>query len=87
MANAIVARLNTRFAGAIGTPIGVLVEHLAEYGSARINSVLRFLADVPWRSTNHLGCGHLRFGGFAFQRIPRLRGRAGHHDSAGSLHN
>jgi ABC-type phosphate transport system, permease component len=34
-------------AGAIGIPVGVLGGvYFAEYGSARINSVLRFLADV-----------------------------------------
>jgi len=48
MANAIVGSLVLLgFAGAIGIPIGVLGGvYLAEYGSARINSVLRFLADV-----------------------------------------
>jgi len=48
MANAIVGSLVLlAFAGAIGIPIGVLGGvYLAEYGSARINSVLRFLADV-----------------------------------------
>jgi phosphate transport system permease protein len=48
MANAIVGSLELlAFAGAIGIPIGVLGGvYLAEYGSARINSVLRFLADV-----------------------------------------
>ena len=48
MANAIVGTLELlALAGAIGIPIGVLGGvYLAEYGSARINSVLRFLADV-----------------------------------------
>jgi len=48
MANAIVGSLELlAFAGAIGIPVGVLGGvYLAEYGSARINSVLRFLADV-----------------------------------------
>jgi phosphate transport system permease protein len=48
MANAIVGSLELlAIAGAIGIPIGVLGGvYLAEYGSARINSVLRFLADV-----------------------------------------
>jgi len=48
MANAIVGSLELlALAGAIGIPIGVLGGvYLAEYGSARINSVLRFLADV-----------------------------------------
>jgi phosphate transport system permease protein len=48
MANAMVGSLVLlAFAGAIGIPIGVLCGvYLAEYGSARINSVLRFLADV-----------------------------------------
>ena len=48
MANAIVGSLELlAFAGVIGIPIGVLGGvYLAEYGSARINSVLRFLADV-----------------------------------------
>ena len=48
MANAIVGSLQLlALAGAIGIPIGVLGGvYLAEYGSARINSVLRFLADV-----------------------------------------
>jgi phosphate transport system permease protein len=48
MVNAIVGSLELlAFAGAIGIPIGVLGGvYLAEYGSARINSVLRFLADV-----------------------------------------
>jgi phosphate transport system permease protein len=48
MANAIVGSLELlAFAGVIGIPIGVLGGvYLAEYGSARLNSVLRFLADV-----------------------------------------
>jgi phosphate transport system permease protein len=48
MANAIIGSLELlAVAGAIGIPIGVLGGvYLAEYGSARINSVLRFLADV-----------------------------------------
>ena len=48
MANAIVGSLELlALAGVIGIPIGVLGGvYLAEYGSARINSVLRFLADV-----------------------------------------
>lgn len=48
MANAIVGSLELlAFAGAIGIPVGVLGGvYLAEYGSARINSILRFLADV-----------------------------------------
>jgi phosphate transport system permease protein len=48
MANAILGSLELlAIAGAIGIPIGVLGGvYLAEYGSARINSVLRFLADV-----------------------------------------
>ncbi len=48
MANAIVGSLELlALAGAIGIPIGVLGGvYLAEYGLARINSVLRFLADV-----------------------------------------
>jgi phosphate transport system permease protein len=48
MVNAIVGSLELlALAGAIGIPIGVLGGvYLAEYGWARINSVLRFLADV-----------------------------------------
>ncbi|MBX6325183.1 MAG: phosphate ABC transporter permease PstA [Chthoniobacterales bacterium] len=48
MANAIVGSLELlALAGAVGIPVGVLGGvYLAEYGSARINSVLRFLADV-----------------------------------------
>ncbi len=48
MANAIVGTLELlTLAGVIGIPIGVLGGvYLAEYGSARINSILRFLADV-----------------------------------------
>jgi len=48
MANAIVGSLALlAFAGVIGIPVGVLGGvYLAEYGSARINSILRFLADV-----------------------------------------
>jgi phosphate transport system permease protein len=48
MANAIVGSLELlAIASIIGIPIGVLGGvYLAEYGSARINSVLRFLADV-----------------------------------------
>ena len=48
MANAIVGSLELlAFASTIGMPIGVLGGvYLAEYGSARINSILRFLADV-----------------------------------------
>jgi phosphate transport system permease protein len=48
MVNAIVGSLQLlALAGAIGIPIGVLGGvYLAEYGSARLNSVLRFLADV-----------------------------------------
>jgi phosphate transport system permease protein len=48
MVNAIVGSLELlAIAGVIGIPIGVLGGvYLAEYGSARLNSVLRFLADV-----------------------------------------
>ena len=48
MANAIVGTLELlALAGVIGIPVGVLGGvYLAEYGSARLNSVLRFLADV-----------------------------------------
>jgi phosphate transport system permease protein len=48
MANAIVGTLQLlALAGVIGVPIGVLGGvYLAEYGSARLNSLLRFLADV-----------------------------------------
>lgn len=48
MANAILGSLELlALAGVIGIPIGVLGGvYLAEYGSARINSILRFLADV-----------------------------------------
>ena len=48
MANAIVGSLELlALAGVIGIPVGVLGGvYLAEYGSAWINSVLRFLADV-----------------------------------------
>jgi phosphate transport system permease protein len=48
MANAIVGSLELlALAGVIGIPVGVLGGvHLAEYGSARVNSILRFLADV-----------------------------------------
>jgi phosphate transport system permease protein len=48
MANAIIGSLELlALAGAIGIPVGVLGGvHLAEYGSARVNSILRFLADV-----------------------------------------
>jgi phosphate transport system permease protein len=48
MANAIVGSLELlAIAGLIGIPVGVLGGvYLAEYGSARISSVLRFLADV-----------------------------------------
>ncbi len=48
MVNAIVGSLELlALAGAIGIPIGVLGGvYLAEYGSARINLILRFLADV-----------------------------------------
>ena len=48
MVNAIVGSLELlALAGAIGIPIGVLGGvYLAEYGFARINSILRFLADV-----------------------------------------
>jgi phosphate transport system permease protein len=48
MANAIVGSLELlALAGIIGIPVGVLGGvHLAEYGSARVNSILRFLADV-----------------------------------------
>jgi phosphate transport system permease protein len=48
MVNAIVGSLELlALASALGIPIGVLGGvYLAEYGSARINSVLRFLADV-----------------------------------------
>ena len=48
MANAIVGSLELlAFAGVIGIPVGVLGGvYLAEYGSARINSIVRFLADV-----------------------------------------
>ena len=48
LANAIVGTLQLlALAGAIGIPVGVLGGvYLAEYGSARLNSVLRFLADV-----------------------------------------
>jgi phosphate transport system permease protein len=48
MVNAIIGSLELlALAGVIGIPIGVLGGvYLAEYGSAKINSVLRFLADV-----------------------------------------
>ena len=48
MANAIVGTLQLlALAGVIGIPVGVLGGvYLAEYGSARLNSLLRFLADV-----------------------------------------
>jgi phosphate transport system permease protein len=48
MANAIVGSLKLlALASVIGIPVGVLGGvYLAEYGSTRINSVLRFLADV-----------------------------------------
>jgi phosphate transport system permease protein len=48
MVNAIVGSLELlALAGAIGIPVGVLGGvYLAEYGSARINDILRFLADV-----------------------------------------
>jgi phosphate transport system permease protein len=48
MVNAIVGSLELlALASVIGIPVGVLGGvYLAEYGSARINSVLRFLADV-----------------------------------------
>src|SRR6266568_6730725 len=48
MANAIVGSLELlALAGAIGIPIGVLGGvYLAEYGSTRVNLILRFLADV-----------------------------------------
>jgi phosphate transport system permease protein len=48
MVNAIVGSLQLlALAGIIGIPIGVLGGvYLAEYGSARLNSILRFLADV-----------------------------------------
>jgi phosphate transport system permease protein len=48
MANAIAGTLELlALAGVIGIPVGVLGGvYLAEYGSARLNSVLRFLADV-----------------------------------------
>jgi phosphate transport system permease protein len=48
MANAIVGSLELlALAGVIGIPVGVLGGvYLAEYGSARVNSILRFLADV-----------------------------------------
>ena len=48
MVNAIVGSLELlAFAAAIGIPVGVLGGvYLGEYGSARVNSVLRFIADV-----------------------------------------
>ena len=48
MANAIVGSLELlALASVIGIPVGVLGGvHLAEYGSARVSSILRFLADV-----------------------------------------
>jgi len=48
MVNAIVGSLELlALAGVIGIPVGVLGGvYLAEYGSARINSILRFLGDV-----------------------------------------
>jgi phosphate transport system permease protein len=48
MVNAIVGSFELlALAGVIGIPIGVLGGvYLAEYGSARLNSILRFLADV-----------------------------------------
>jgi phosphate transport system permease protein len=48
MANAIVGTLQLlALAGVIGIPVGVLGGvYLAEYGSVRLNSFLRFLADV-----------------------------------------
>jgi len=48
MVNAIVGSLELlALAGAIGIPVGVLGGvYLGEYGSARVNSMLRFIADV-----------------------------------------
>ncbi len=48
MVNAIVGSLELlALAGAIGIPVGVLGGvYLAEYGSTRVNLILRFLADV-----------------------------------------
>jgi len=73
MANAILGSLELlALAGAIGIPIGVLGGvYLAEYGSARINSVLRFLPDVlngvpsiTWEAVVY-GLVVLRFKGFS----------------------
>ena len=93
MANAIVGSLELlALAGAIGIPVGVLGGvYLAEYGSARINSVLRFLADVlngvpsiTWGVVVY-GLVVLRFKGFSGIR---RRSRVGsHHDSLDPAHN
>src|SRR5260221_2767275 len=73
MANAIVGSLELlAFAGVIGIPVGVLGGvYLAEYGSARINSILRFLADglngipsITWGVVVY-GLVVLRFKGFS----------------------
>ena len=73
MANAILGSLELlALAGVIGIPVGVLGGvHLAEYGSARVNLVLRFLADVlngipsiTWGVVVY-GLAVLRFKGFS----------------------
>jgi len=73
MVNAIVGSLKLlALAAAIGIPIGVLGGvYLAEYGSARVNSLLRFVADVlngvpsiTWRVVVY-GLVVLRFKGFS----------------------
>ncbi len=73
MANAIVGTLELlALASAIGIPVGILGGvYLAEYGTARVNSLLRFIADVlngvpsiTWGAVVY-GLVVLRFKGFS----------------------
>ncbi len=93
MANAIVGTLELlALAGVIGIPVGVLGGvYLAEYGTARVNAVLRFMADVlngvpsiTWGVVVY-GLIVLRFKSFS---VLRWRTRAGvNHDSIDPAHD
>ena len=92
MANAIVGSLELlALAGVIGIPVGVLGGvYLAEYGSARINSVLRFLPTSSTASRRLPGAWSFTDWSYCGSKAspPCWRSRAGSdHDSTHSAHD